>query len=489
MRLILFFVVLAVARAASPGGEALTLNDKADGYRGIWYQNQPMKSPYAFKYSGGLGTYCAKHSPFAVYSAEANKTFFCYGGTVAGLHEKRDLKVGGIGAKKTKGALLHMVSYFDHETGLVPRPTVLLDKGTFDAHDNPVISIDKAGHIWIFSTAHGTMRPSFVHRSVRPFDIDTFEQVDVAREANGNVKAVTNFSYFQVWRPEGGGFAYFFTRYERGRRSYFAKSADGVRWTGWQPISGFGEGHYQVSAVGAGRAGTAFNYHPKGKGLNWRTNLYYMEMDDGGATWKSADGRELETPLTEADNAALVRDYEAEGLLVYMKDLVFDTEGRPHILYVTSKGHEPGPENGPRVWRLARRTDAGWKFSAITKSDSNYDAGSLFVEGGGVVRLIAPVGNGPQRFNPGGEVEIWRSEDGGGVWKKEKEVTAGSGFNHTYVRRPVNAHPDFYAFWADGHGRRPSESRLYFCDREGVAYRLPASMDSGFAKPVRLGDK
>ncbi len=34
---------------------------KDDGYRGIWYMNQPSGDEYAFKYSGGLGTYCAKH--------------------------------------------------------------------------------------------------------------------------------------------------------------------------------------------------------------------------------------------------------------------------------------------------------------------------------------------------------------------------------------------------------------------------------------------
>jgi len=48
----------------------------------------------------------------------------------------------------------------------------------------------------------------------------------------------------------------------------------------------------------------------------------------------------------------------------------------------------------------------------------------------------------------------------------------------------VNAHPDFYAFWADGHGRRPSESRLYFTNRGGDhVWRLPTSMTGEFAKP------
>ncbi|NQT50982.1 hypothetical protein HQ576_02970, partial [bacterium] len=48
------------------------------------------------------------------------------------------------------------------------------------------------------------------------------------------------------------------------------------------------------------------------------------------------------------------------------------------------------------------------------------------------------------------------------------------------------AHPDFYGFWADGHGRKPSDSRLYFCDRDGNVFRLPVKMDGDTAKPERV---
>ena len=48
----------------------------------------------------------------------------------------------------------------------------------------------------------------------------------------------------------------------------------------------------------------------------------------------------------------------------------------------------------------------------------------------------------------------------------------------------MNAHPDFYAIWADGHGREPSESHLYFTNRSGShVWRLPDRMDYDFAKP------
>jgi len=49
---------------------------KADGYRGIWYYCSLSHDEYKYVYSGGLGTYCAKHIPLAHYAKEVNKTFF-----------------------------------------------------------------------------------------------------------------------------------------------------------------------------------------------------------------------------------------------------------------------------------------------------------------------------------------------------------------------------------------------------------------------------
>ncbi|MBT7300230.1 MAG: LamG domain-containing protein, partial [Victivallales bacterium] len=56
-----------VARKISKGSRLI--NKKADGFRGIWYYNQRLKNKYVYKYSGGLGTYCAKHIPMAWYAA------------------------------------------------------------------------------------------------------------------------------------------------------------------------------------------------------------------------------------------------------------------------------------------------------------------------------------------------------------------------------------------------------------------------------------
>jgi len=468
MLLILLTLHLNVDSYANP----LTINAKDTGYRGIWYMNQPSGDEYVYKYSGGLGTYCAKHKPFAVYCEKVNKTFFCYGGTTKDSNRK----------------LIHMVSYFDHKTKMVPRPTILLDKKTSDAHDNPVISVDDEGYIWIFSTSHGTSRPSYIHRSLKPYDVDQFRLFDVTKIQDGREVPMTNFSYMQPWHLESRGFAAFFTRYNypAARTICFMTSPDGVKWSKWQRLAAIDKGHYQISAAGKTKAGSAFNYHPHPKGLNWRTNLYYMETDDLGKTWRSVDGRELTLPLTAPKNAALVHDYEKESLNVYLKDIRYDERERPVILFITSKGYQSGPKNDPRTWTTARWTGEKWQIRPAFFSDNNYDMGSLYLEGDGTWRVIGPTETGPQPYNPGGEIAMWTSKDSERTWKKVRQLTNNSERNHTYARRPVNAHPDFYAIWADGHGRKPSLSVLYFCDKRGNTYVLPREMKDDFARPQLL---
>ena len=449
----------------------ITLNEKADGYRGIWYMNQPSGDEYVYKYSGGLGTYCAKHKPFAIYNKQSNKTFFCYGGATASSNRR----------------LLHMVSYFDHSTKTVPRPTILLDKQTSDAHDNPVISVDNEGYIWIFSTSHGRARPSYIHRSKRPFEIDEFEHVPATRKTNNGREPITNFSYMQVWNSTNG-FDAFFTRYRfpAARTLCYMHSVDGRQWSEWQRLAAIDEGHYQVSARGKSKIGSMFNYHPKGKGLNYRTNLYYIETSNSGKTWQSVDGRLLTLPLTKSQNESLVVDYEKQGLNVYLKDLRFDENDRPVLLYITSNGYQSGPNNDPRTWSMARWTGDEWQLSSIATSDNNYDMGELWMLAQNDWRVIGPTDKGPQPYNPGGEVAMWQSTDQGTSWNKLRQLTQESERNHTYVRRSLNAHPDFIGIWADGHGRKPSDSCLYFTNSTGDAFLLPAKMTTDHARPERV---
>lgn len=441
-----------IAACAGPRYAAMT----DDGYRGIWFTLGQF-SEYGDKYSGGLGTYTANHVPIAVYAPEAEKTFFVYGG-----------------ARQGERHLLIMASYYDHKTGLVPRPAIVHDKqGVNDPHDNPSLCIDERGYLWIFISGRGRGRPGFIYRSAEPYSIDRFDFV-----WEGEI------TYPQPrWIP-GNGFLHMFTQYTRGRELYWSVSPDGRDWTEPRKMAGIG-GHYQTTHQIGDRVISAFNMHPDGN-VDRRTNLYFLQTDDMGATWRNVRGEPVDTPLTTPYNDALVRDYWSEERMIYIHDLDLDDQGRPVILYTTGAHHQPGPIGDPRWWTIARWDGNDWQYAEICPANHNYSTGSIYLEGD-VWRVIGPTDPGPQPFSCGGEVAIWTSRDHGQTWTKERDVTVGSPRNHQYVRRPINAHPDFYAFWADGDPDAFGESHLYFCNRAGDrVWRLPYDMTEDYAQPILL---
>ena len=97
---------------------------QVEGYKGIWF-TLGLVTEYGDKFSGGLGTYTAKHTPFAIFSPEVNKTFFVYGGTT-GENERY---------------LVCMIGAFDHVNNSLSKPTIVNEKGGVDdPHDNPCMS-------------------------------------------------------------------------------------------------------------------------------------------------------------------------------------------------------------------------------------------------------------------------------------------------------------------------------------------------------------
>ncbi len=447
--------------------------DKIDGYRGIWWSirpmvDRPMSPSYGstdFKYSGPL-SFAWPHTlaPMSLYAPEVNKTFFVYGGDTGPMNNR----------------LIIMVSYYDHEKNRVPKPTVVRDqRGIEDPHDNPSLLIDDQGYIWVFIAGRSRSRPGQIFRSTEPWSIDNFEKI-IEREQ----------TYSQVWNVPGTGILHLLTLYTSGRELYWETYQEGDVWTANPPeelqkLVGFG-GHYQVTRIHGKTVGTAFNYHPDGN-VDRRTNLYYLQTPDFGETWTTVDGTPVQTPLTERENPALITDYEARGKVVFPNKLLFDENGHPVILYITSFGNAPVRENDPRVWKITRWNGEEWVTRPVTVSDHNYDMGTFFIQEDRW-SLIAPALPGPQAGFTGGEVGVWETTDPDrNWWQLKRRVTRDSEFNHGYMRRPHNPVDPFYAIWADGNSKENSISRLYFTNSRGDRlFKLPYKMDGDYAEPLEL---
>ena len=435
-----------------------------DGYRGIWFTLGQMY-PYGDKYSGGLGTYTAKHKPLAIYAPAVQKTFFVYGGTIDAYDRY----------------LLCMIGSFDHRDSTVSQPTVVYDKqGVDDPHDNPSLLIDSAGYLWVFVSGRNTRRLGLKFRSNEPYSTKAFTQI--TRE---------EMTYPQPWFIPERGFFHFFTKYTGVRELYYETSPDGTIWTEDRKLAGIkGEGetksgHYQVSGHHGDTLATFFSRHPNGN-VDKRTNLYYLQTTDFGETWTTANGTPVAVPVTEVASPARVADYESKERNVYLKDMNFDQEGHPIALYLTSGGHAPGPDNDPREWCVTYFDGTGWKTAVITASDHNYDMGSLRVDGPRWT-VMAPTTDGPQRYGSGGEVTQWESSDHGETWAKVRQVTANSERNHNYVRRVVNGRAPFLYYWADGNPDTLSVSYLYMGDSTGNYWSLPYRMGNKTEKLKPMG--
>jgi hypothetical protein len=417
-------------------------NQRADGYKGIWFTLGQF-SQYGDKYSGGLGTYTSSHIPIAIYAKQVNKTFFVYGGTT----------------RQDEKHLLIMLSYFDHSKHVVPKPVIVYDKtGVDDPHDNASLAVDEKGYLWVFVSGRNTTRPGIIFKGRHPFAIDSFEKIKEGE-----------MTYPQPWWIANKGFMYLFTKYTNGRELYWTTSNDGKQWQADQKLAAMG-GHYQLSNTRNGKVVSVFNYHPGGD-VNKRTNIYLVQTTDMGKTWTTIDGKTIQTPLTDIQSNAIVKDYAAEGKLVYLNDLNFDAAGNPVILAVVSRHFEPGPKGDPREWMIIHRKNNQWRFTKVCTSTHNYDMGSLYINNNHW-QIIGPTTAGPQPYGTGGEMVLWKSDDSGTTWH-ELPLTHKSVRNHSYARRPLNAHPGFYAIWADGNADTLSASVLYFCNKRARCGNYP----------------
>lgn len=428
-------------------------------YRGLWYGNQRQTDGYGWKYSGGLATYPQQILPIALYAPEVRRTFFCYCGADA------------------NGKIENTLSYYDHDTETFGDPLVVLRRDTWDAHYQTSLAIAPDGHILVFCNSHGvgielpksdpTYGKAYILRSRSPFDITAFDCI-----------LEDNFSYSQVWSVNDGKLVWLHTRYEADQEGkavrplYVSNSADGITWSPRKQVTDVEKGSYQVSWTDGKRVAMIFDYHPEPVGLNARTNLYYLESWDAGATWTNCAGEGVALPLTEPKNAALVRDFAAEGLLVYVKDLDFDVQGNPWVLVVTSHGCWSGPSGGPRELLLGHFNGKHWSWSPICAVDHNYDHGSLWVQSETDIEIVFPSGPGSQPFTTGGDLFRWTSNDGGQTWQSHLIPNKEAAGQQTYVRKVLNAHPDFHCLWASADALEPSPVRLHFADKQGNTHSI-----------------
>ena len=425
---------------------------------GIWHASGATErvSPKARTvYGGAHATYCAWTRPMAVYAPAVGKTFFAFGN-----------------ADNSP-----TVSFYDHKTKKLADAVVVGSNPDMDAHKNPHMLIDEQGFIDIFYRSHCT--PTHLAKSARPYDISEWVDMGVVAERS---------SYPQPWQLKRGEIIVLY----RGGGTHDAtescvRSTDGGQ--SWSEPTAIvatppKNGCYAVSIAEHGG-------YPRKVHLAWsvtrgkwwqRYHVSYAHSDDGGATWKKSDGSVCKLPITEPASELVFRsDVPDRG--VWLKDIQLDSKGNPYILFV-----DANTLTYQCVWRVAKCVTGKWSLHAVATSDHMYDGGALVMLADDDFRVYAPT-TPSQPFQDGGEIEEWRSVDGGVTWTNTKHLTSGSRYSHNHVKAVFNSgESDFRVFWNYGDANNPPETREVELYRYGEALVSPQKMDLSYSnsRPGRL---
>ena len=234
------------------------------------------------------------------------------------------------------------------------------------------------------------------------------------RSTPSNASPETNFSYGQPWYVPGAGSCSCTPKYTvRAARLRFMTSPDGLTWSEPAPLVKIDMGDYQITWGRGETVASAFDFHPKPLGLDARTNLYYLQTRDLGRPGPPPPANRSKLPLSQPDNPALVHDYQAEKKLVYIKDVNFDADGRPVVLFLTSKGISPARKTAPANGRPRAGPGTRWIDPPV------HDLGPQLRPRLALHRARRPLARDrpdrarPQPFGTGGDMVMWTSPDQG----------------------------------------------------------------------------
>ena len=245
---------------------------------------------------------------------------------------------------RTKQGYFNVVRSLDHATGEWSETFTL--NGGLDNHARPIITVDHNGYLHALMGGHNS--PATYRRSVRPNDSSEWTDPEPAGSGTHPVVVCgTDDTLYLVMRS---------SNHWNGVDLYVKPPGKP-----WKKLHKLVKRHEQYPGFGAFHSGLAFG--PDGTlhlvadfyeslGVFDRRGMHqavcYMRSRDGGQTWQKADGTPVSLPARPEDMDILARDtakkrHEPMALPVLLSQgcLVVDSQGTPHILYM-SHLEEPG---------------------------------------------------------------------------------------------------------------------------------------------------
>ncbi len=152
------------------------------------------------------------------------------------------------------------------------------------------------------------------------------------------------------------------------------------------------------------------------------TTAGYLASDDGGVTWRTADGETVEVPATAETWDSYARGRTVHSRVLGVGSMAVDSEGTPHLVYVAEVG------KSAHSYLVRPTQEGGWDHLLLnTFLPSAYRDWDLFMHGGisigenGQPMIVGTVMQLQPDTHAWGEVTteivIFQSEDGGATFR------------------------------------------------------------------------
>ncbi|MER2142150.1 MAG: BNR repeat-containing protein [Eubacteriales bacterium] len=204
---------------------------------------------------------------------------------------------------------------------------------TVDSHNNIVIAVDGDGFIHVSGNHHGQALRYM--RSANPYDIASWEQpVMIGAEEN-------SVTYPQFVRTSDGDLLFFYRNGVSGNGDHYLNRYSRATRT-WSRVSQIFKGTAPVSPdqcayinrVSLGADGSLHVFYMWRETTSPGTNrdLSYIKSTDGGVTWQTVTGDEVQTPITPENTAPRIIAGNPGGLVNQSGSCV-DSSGNPHTFF------------------------------------------------------------------------------------------------------------------------------------------------------------
>ena len=363
-----------------------------------------------------------------------------------------------------------------------------VDPGELDNHGKPSLVVDRQGYIHVIFGSHGG-DPKFGPNPFGSFFMGTKgKMTHIVSEKPGDISAwrtldnLPPFGTYNQWVKTSNGDLYLFYRHGSHRSDWvYQKSTDDGRT--FSPVVSVLKNKVSAASPtvedswyawfdnGKGDTITAsYVYHPcaNPKHTAQRINTYYMQMDCRDGTWTNVQGEKIAMPATKesADKLTLIQSTGTEKS--NHGSCHVDSEGHPHIFF-----------RFPGQVRYYRWDGKAWQKPVAVASDYSKGAdGDFIVDSPTTVRALLTQNNAGT-----GEVNWWKTTDGGLTWAKGATLYSAKGLSFVPTVLVRNGQPEAEIFLGS---KVADEKNLY---RQMYLIGEKGALGRPVAEASNLGDR